>query len=186
MEVVSLPPESQRRLLQLARYALEDFVRGHESPSEAVTDSHLCATQYGAFVSLHKGEELRGCIGTCYPSRPLFETIIDATQAAASRDHRVPPVNKDELKQIRIDISVLSPLAPLDDPLRIVIGRDGLHISWRERSGILLPQVATQLGWDAKTFLDQVCLKAGLPKHAWEWPGSKLSRFSALIIEEPR
>ena len=184
MDDVYLPPDSQKRLIQLSRTALEDFVRGDRIEASRVDDPYLHTPQFGAFISLRKGEELRGCIGTCFPTRPLHETVVEMTEAAASRDDRVPPIYVGELRQIHIDISVLSPLYLVDDPFTLEVGKHGLHVTRDEKCGVLLPQVATQYGWDLKTFLEQTCLKAGLPKAAWRWPETRVSSFSALIIEE--
>lgn len=186
MEALYLPPDSQKRLIQLSRNTLEDFVRRSSRDSALFEDPYLRTSQFGAFVSLHRGDELRGCIGTCFPSRPLFETVIEMTEAAASRDYRVPPISAAELAQIQIDISVLSPLEQVSDPLHLAVGKHGLHVARGEKCGVLLPQVATQYGWDIKTFLDQACVKAGLPKSAWKWPETQVSSFSALIIEEQK
>jgi len=186
MEGVYLPPDSQKRLIQLSRNALEGFVRRDGIETCPVDDPHLHTSQFGAFISLHKGEELRGCIGTCFPTRRLYETVIEMTEAAASHDYRVSPIYVSELPQIHIDISVLSPLYLVDDPLTLKVGKHGLHVTRDDNCGVLLPQVATQYEWDLKTFLEQACLKAGLPKAAWRWPETKVSSFSALIIEEGR
>jgi uncharacterized protein len=184
MQNVYLPPESQRKLIELSRHALEDFIWGAERQSEAIVDPHLRSRAYGAFVSLHNKDELRGCIGNCSPNAPLFETVTEMTEAAASRDPRVKPVSKKELPEIRIGISVLSPLEPVDDPLVLEIGRHGLYIASGGKRGVLLPQVATQYGWDIKTFLEQTCLKAGLRKNAWKASDAQVSSFTVLIIEE--
>jgi AmmeMemoRadiSam system protein A len=184
MTRVYLPPESQRKLMDLSRQTLEDFVRRVERPQAPIDDPYLQSQEYGAFVSLHKREELRGCIGHCAPKSALFETVAAMTQAAASRDPRVKPVAKGELHEIRIDITVLSPLEIVEDPLALEIGRHGLHIGAGKRRGVLLPQVATQYGWDMKTFLEQACVKAGLRKDAWKQPDTEVSGFTALIIEE--
>lgn len=184
MEGIHIPLDSQKKLVQLSRQTLERFVRGVEREPNDVNDPYLLTSDYGVFVSLHKREELRGCIGTCFPTRLLYETVIEMTEAAASRDHRVFPISPSELPDIRIDISVLSPLQLVDDPLSLEVGKHGLHVTSGERRGVLLPQVATQYKWDMKTFLSQACLKAGLPKNAWKWPETKISSFTALIIEE--
>jgi AmmeMemoRadiSam system protein A len=181
---VYLPSESQRKLMELSRQALEDFVRGMEREREQIDDPYLQSREYGAFVSLHKKEELRGCIGNCAPKARLFETVTEMTQAAASRDPRVKPVAKKELAEIRIDITVLSPLELLEEPLTLEIGKHGLYIASGGKRGVLLPQVATQYGWDIKTFLEQTCLKAGLRKNAWIESDAQVSGFTALIIEE--
>lgn len=187
METVQIPPGSQKRLLDLSRQTLESFVLGTGPlPDAATEDSHLLTTRYGAFVSLHKGSELRGCIGTCFPTRPLYRIVMEMTEAAASQDHRVAPVSADELSAIDIEISVLSPLQLIEDPLSLEVGKHGLHVSNGEKRGVLLPQVATDYGWDMETFLAQTCLKAGLPKQAWRWAETKTMGFTALIIEEKR
>jgi AmmeMemoRadiSam system protein A len=184
MDGVDIPSASQTRLLCIARCTLEDLVRDRRRLAEDIDDPYLQVSAYGAFVTLHKGDELRGCVGICTPSAPLYQTVVDMTQAAASRDHRVAPVTETELNDIRIDISVLSPLEFAHDPLLLEVGRHGLHIARGKRRGVLLPQVATQQRWDIKTFLEQTCLKAGLPENAWKQPDTLVSSFSALIIEE--
>jgi AmmeMemoRadiSam system protein A len=184
MTNVYLPLESQRKLIELSRQALEDVVFGLEREREKVSDPYLQSREYGAFVSLHKQRELRGCIGNCTPKTRLYETVTEMTEAAASRDPRVTPVSKKELAEIRIDITVLSPLESLADPLTLEIGKHGLYVASVEKRGVLLPQVATQYGWDVKTFLEQTCVKAGLRKHAWKESGVRVSGFTALIIEE--
>ncbi len=186
MGAILIPSDSQKRLIHLSRQTLKGFVVGGGRPVDEVNDPYLETPDYGVFVSLHKREELRGCIGTCFPIRPLYETVIEMTEAAASRDHRVAPIRDSELPDIRIDISVLSPLELVSDPLFLKVGTHGLHIGRGERRGVLLPQVATQHGWDIETFLSQTCLKAGLAKNAWKWPGTKISTFQALIIEEEK
>jgi AmmeMemoRadiSam system protein A len=186
MSEIAIPPESQRRLLQLSRRTLEDFVRGAGRRSEEINDPYLRADRYGAFVSLHAIDELRGCIGSCTPDRCLYETVIEMTEAAASRDHRMEPVRAAELASIKIDISILSPLERVENPLALQVGRHGLYITSKGRRGVLLPQVAAQHGWDIQTFLEQVCGKAGLKKNAWKDPATMISTFTALVIEEER
>jgi len=186
MEAIYIPPDSQKRLIYFARQTLEGFVLGREGLEEKIEDRHLLTTEYGAFVSLHKGKDLRGCVGTCFPTRPLYQIVSEMTEAAASRDHRVSPVSADELPGIAIEISVLSHLQPARNPLSLEVGKHGLHVTSGENRGVLLPQVATQYGWDMATFLRQTCVKAGLPENAWKWPETKVMGFTALIIEEKR
>ena len=186
MESIHIPPSSQNRLLELSRQTLENFVLGAANGTETVEDPYLLSAAYGAFVSLHRREELRGCIGTCFPTRPLSETVIEMTEAAASRDHRVAPISGSELPEILIDISILSPLQLVTDPLSLEVGKHGLYVANGENRGVLLPQVATQYGWDIEKFLSQACVKAGLPKDAWKRPGTKISSFTVLNIEEGR
>ncbi len=183
---IDLPPASQKRLIELARAALENFVCDIDAGAPAVDDPYLLTKEYGAFVSLHRGKELRGCIGTCFPSAPLYETVIAMTEAAASRDTRVAAISPAELGQIHIEVSILSPLFKAEEPLALEIGRHGIYISGEGRRGVLLPQVAVEYGWDMRKLLQQTCVKAGLPKDAWERPQVEVLAFSALIIEEER
>lgn len=184
MEIIQIPPDSRKRLIHLSRQTLESFVLRAERQSEEIEDPHLLSARYGAFVSLHRGDELRGCIGTCFPTRPLYQTVMEMTEAAASRDHRVTPLASAELAEVCIEISVLSPLQPVHDPLSLEVGKHGLHITNGEKRGVLLPQVATEYGWDMEAFLCQTCLKAGLPRQAWRWPETQTMGFTALIIGE--
>ena len=186
MADVNLPAESQRRLIEIARQTLEGVIRRRLDRNLATNDPYLESVNYGAFVTLFNQEELRGCIGTCTPSRSLRDTVAEMTEAAATRDRRVRPVRADELGQIRIDISVLSPLMRADDPLTLEIGKHGLHLASARKRGVLLPQVAVEYGWDMKTFLEQTCVKANLPKDAWGWPDTAVSSFTALIITEEK
>lgn len=185
MTEVHLPVDSQQRLIEIARQTLEGVVRRRPLEPIGVDDPYLNSI-YGAFVTLFTRDELRGCIGTCAPSRPLFETVIEMTEAAATRDRRVRPVQPDELDRIRIDISVLSPLERSGNPLALEVGKHGLHVARQHKRGVLLPQVALEYGWDMKTFLEQTCRKANLPKDAWSWPDTVVSSFTALVIEEER
>jgi uncharacterized protein len=184
MATVELPPDSQKRLIELARATIEDFVCDIERAPAKIDDPYLLTKNYGAFVSLHRGRELRGCIGTCFPSEPLCDIVVEMTQAAASRDRRVAAVSAAELGQIDIEISVLSPLFRADDPPALEIGTHGLYISSGSSRGVLLPQVATEYGWTMEKFLRQTCVKAGLPKDAWKSPDTEVLAFTTLIIKE--
>lgn len=184
MADIHIPPDSQQRLIGLSRRTLQSFVRGEHGPALDIEDPYLLTSDYGAFVSLHKGQELRGCVGTCFPTQPLHQTVVAMTVAAASRDYRVIPVKENELAEIRIDISVLSPLEPVEDPLSLEVGRHGLMVVRGRRQGVFLPQVATQYGWDMETFLSQLCLKAGLAREAWRLSDTRISSFTALVIGE--
>ena len=186
MAEVFLPVESQRSLIQIARETLEDFVLRRCQRSVEKRDPYLETASYGAFVTLFKREELRGCIGTCTPSISLRDTVIEMTEAAASRDRRVEPIRAGELDEIQIDISVLSPLEKTAAPLSLEIGKHGLHIACERKRGVLLPQVATERNWDIITFLEQTCVKANLPKDAWNRPNAVVSSFTALVIEEKK
>jgi AmmeMemoRadiSam system protein A len=185
MDEVYIPLPSQRKLLGLTRQTLEDFVRNTLRPRAEIADPYLQIRGRGVFVSLHKRGELRGCLGAVAGPGPLYETVIEVTEAAASRDRRVKPLRESELDEVNIGISILSPLEAIHDPSSLEIGKHGLYVVQGSRHGILLPQVAAEYQWKTHTFLEQVCLKAGLCKDAWQAYGTELSSFTALVIEEP-
>jgi AmmeMemoRadiSam system protein A len=170
--------------LELARQTLEDFVRKARRSHAEIHDAALQVRDRGVFVSLHKKGELRGCIGTVSGRGLLYETVIEMTEAAASRDCRVEPVQPGELDKICISISILSSLEATDRPLQLEVGKHGLHVIQGMRRGLLLPQVATEQQWTMQTFLEQTCLKAGLRKNAWRRRDTLVSYFTTLIIEE--
>jgi uncharacterized protein len=185
MDEFYIPLPSQGKLLGLARQTLEDFVRKRLRPGAQIDDPYLQIRGRGVFVSLHKQGELRGCLGTIAGPAALYETVVEMTEAAASRDRRVKPVRPSELDKINIGISILSPLEAIDDPWALEIGKHGLHVIQGSRHGILLPQVASEYQWKIDTFLEQVCLKAGLCKDAWQEYDTEVSSFTTLVIEEP-
>ena len=184
MEPINLPFDSQKRLLRLSRLALEQTVTGADGPPDPVKDPSLVSTRYGSFVSLHRGTDLRGCIGTCDPRGPLYKTVVEMTQAAATQDYRFSPITPAEIHEVRIEISVLSALEPVTDIPSLIVGIHGLHVSSGEKRGVLLPQVATEYGWDLETFLSQVCLKAELKQEAWKSAETQVSSFVTLVIKE--
>lgn len=186
MTDVYLPLASQQRLIEIARRTLESVVLGTTRPVNAQDDLYLEQRAHGAFVTLFNRDELRGCIGTCAPSKSLRATVVEMTEAASRRDPRMLPVRADELDRIRIDISVLSPLTATAEPMSLAVGRHGVHIAHGRKRALLLPQVAVEQGWDMQTFLEQTCVKAELPKNAWAWPDTVVSAFTALIIEEEK
>jgi AmmeMemoRadiSam system protein A len=130
-----------------------------------------------AFVTITREGELRGCIGYMNPIKPLAEAVAYCAASAATADPRFPPVIAEELPHLRLEISVLSPLRVIEDPALVQVGIHGLFISQGGRHGLLLPQVATEFGWDRETFLRQTCLKAGLPADAWKH-GAEIQVFT--------
>ena len=174
--------ESQKELLRIAREAIGYFLEQRKYLPYETENSELL-NQYGAFVSLHKGGNLRGCIGYVTSEKPLHRTIIEAAVSAALNDPRFPPVQAAELDSIEIEISVLTHPQTVEDVSEIVPGRDGLIISDGHHRGLLLPQVATEYNWDRDTFLSHTCLKAGLPQDAWK-SGVTIERFEAQVFNE--
>ena len=180
----SLTPEQRTALLSIARQAIRDRVCGRSVSQSPPTDPALQAPG-AAFVTLTRDGALRGCIGYVYALRPLAEAVAHCAVSAATGDPRFPPVTNRELSDLQVEISVLSPLRPVRDPGEIQIGVHGLHISKDGHHGLLLPQVATEFGWDRETFLRQVCVKAGLPQDAWR-RGAEVQIFTVERIEDGR
>jgi len=141
--------------------------------------------QLGAFVTLRRKDgALRGCVGSILPGEPLSVTVSEMTRAAALDDPRFPPVTSDEVADLRISISLVFPLARLEDPAMLRIGEHGLYIENGLRCGVLLPQVPVEQGWDSLEFLSQTCRKANLAENAWQEPETKISCFTTHVIEE--
>lgn len=180
---LGLSDEDKRTLLAIARRTVERVTRG-EPPPEFHVKSGKLLERRGAFVTLKENGELRGCIGYIEGVKPLWEAVRDMAKAAALEDPRFPPVRPEEVPKLEIEISVLTPLWRVRDVKDIVIGRDGLIIRKGWRQGLLLPQVATEYGWDVKTFLEHTCLKAGLPREAWKDPDAEIWAFSAEVFSE--
>jgi len=178
-----LTSDERLTLLGLARATVEAAVRGEPLPHPDETTPAL-RMPCGGFVTLDKGGDLRGCIGYVVAVKPLHETVSEMAVQAALHDPRFPAVSVDELPDLEIEISVLSPLVTVADVSEIQVGRDGLVIRGRGTSGLLLPQVASERGWSRETFLDQACVKAGLPPGTWRDRDITIQRFSAEVFSE--
>lgn len=182
--------ESDRTwLLALARRALEALpASGAPEVSEIALAGHdipkATQTARGVFVTLRRGGDLRGCIGYVMPVEPLYRAVIDNAVNAARRDPRFPPVPPSEVADLTIEISVMTVPEPVGDISEIEVGRDGLIVSRGYRRGLLLPQVATEYGWDRETFLSHTCRKANLPMDAWQSGDLRIERFSAQVFSE--
>ena len=182
-EAMPLTEEEKQYLLSLARRTIENVVRGEKLPApEAITP--VLAENRGAFVTIKKRGQLRGCIGLIQGIKPLVETVSEMASAAALRDPRFNPVTRDELPELELEISALTPIKPVKDVRKVQVGRDGLIVRRGQFQGLLLPQVATEYGWDRDTFLAQTCRKAGLPPDAWKAEGTEISSFSAEVFCE--
>jgi len=176
--------ESQRKdLIGVARRALDGYIGAGKIPPEEGVQGKLAA-HGAAFVTLTKNGRLRGCIGYTEAVAPLFKVVQECTVAAATEDPRFPPVSPMELPSLRVEISVLTPLFPIR-PEEVVVGRHGLMVAQGGMRGLLLPQVPVEWGWDRETFLDQVCVKAGLPPSAWRH-GATLRAFTAEVFGEEK
>ncbi len=177
-----LNPTQRAALLGLARDAIEAHLARRPMP---VVDpaAGLLELRGGAFVTLRRGGELRGCIGNPESDDPLADTVMRCAVAAASEDPRFDPVTAGEFRLLEIEVSVLTPVEPVGDVHEIEVGRHGLVAEQDNRRGLLLPQVATEWGWDREMFIAQACVKAGLRPGAWR-TGARLYRFEAEVFAE--
>ncbi len=163
-------------VLGLARAAIRAHL-GVGAPCAVPTSGPL-AQPRGAFVTLRRGGDLRGCVGTFTPTGSLAETVVRMAVAAASEDPRFPPVTADEVDDLDLHVSVLDPTRRMRDVSELQVGRDGVLVRLGWHRGALLPSVAADEHWDAVTFLERTCLKAGLPPDAWKDPGAVVELFS--------
>lgn len=176
-----LDEPERKTLLGMARRALEGYLCTGKIPSEERTQGKLFAPG-AAFVTLKKNGRLRGCIGYTEAVAPLFKVVQECVVAAATEDPRFPSVSPDEISSLRIEISVLTPMVPIL-PEEVEVGRHGLMVAQGRMRGLLLPQVPVEWGWDRETFIDQVCVKAGLSPSAWRH-GATLRAFTAEVFGE--
>ncbi|MEW5922521.1 MAG: AmmeMemoRadiSam system protein B [Candidatus Zixiibacteriota bacterium] len=176
-----LVKEDKEYLLNLAKEAVVAAMN-KEKFDVPEPSARILKENSGAFVTLKIRGMLRGCIGIIRAAKPLYQTVIEMAQAAAFDDPRFEPLSEEELNQIEIEISVLSPLQRVEDVNQLQIGRDGLMIVLQMHSGLLLPQVATENNWDRTIFLEQTCLKAGLPKSSYKDKAAQIYRFSAEVF----
>jgi AmmeMemoRadiSam system protein A len=180
MEEKRLSDEEKRILKEIARSAIEKKLFNKEGTEIPVPES--LKEKKGAFVTIKKKGELRGCIGYVKGYLPLYETVEEVAKEAAFHDPRFPPLSKSEWEEIEIEISVLTPLKKIRSIEEIEVGKHGLYIEMRGNSGLLLPQVAVEYGWDRIEFLEHTCYKAGLPKDAWKSKDANIYIFSAEVF----
>lgn len=181
--MATLNLQEQKELLQLARKTLEVYL-SRRTVLAYSTDNRNLLRKAGAFVTLNKEHMLRGCIGNFISQEPLYKNIQAMAIAAALEDPRFRSVTSGELPDIEIEISVLSELEPVKSIDEIKVGMHGLYVTKGYYRGVLLPQVATEYGWDRDTFLGETCMKAGLPEDEWKKPGIKIEKFSAQVFNE--
>jgi AmmeMemoRadiSam system protein A len=176
--ITEYDPGERKMLLQIAHEAILALVEGRNI-SFPIPSPHL-AEPRGVFTTLYSDGKLRGCVGFPLATLSLFKAIAETARAAASEDPRFAPVKLPEARTLRISISILSLLSTIT-PSEIEIGRHGLVISQGARRGLLLPQVPVKQRWDRSTFLEQTCLKAGLPPDAWR-AGAHIEAFTAEVF----
>ena len=176
--------DAQKRIaLRVAREAVLGALQRLESPLPDISEDKTPG-QFGVFVSLHNGKELRGCIGVIESARPLFQTIASCSVSAATTDTRFSPVTLGEMSSICFEISVLGPPCRIRGAEEVEIGRHGVIVTLAGRTALLLPQVATQEGWSASDLLSAACSKAGLPPAAWRGGATRLEAFTAEVFRE--
>jgi AmmeMemoRadiSam system protein B/AmmeMemoRadiSam system protein A len=175
-----LSEQEKKELLQLAYSTVNLYVRENKVPEFKPKSANLLQ-KCGAFVTLKKKGELRGCIGFIEPVLPLHQAVTQASIYAACRDARFLPVTSDELDDLKVEISVLTPLRKIFNPNIVTAGKHGLVIAKDGKRGLLLPQVAIENNWTRETFLERTCLKAGLPKNAWR-SGAEIYVFEAIVF----
>jgi uncharacterized protein len=183
-----LTDEEGAMAVRLARQSIEHAVGGKSSPTPSFPP--VFSEKRGVFVTLTLHDQLRGCIGFPEPIMALGKAIREAAIAAAQEDPRFTPVKPTELPIIRVEVTVLSVPVPLPGPPevrpeKVLVGKHGLIAKGRGLSGLLLPQVATEYGWDSKTFLEHTCIKAGLPGRCWQDDQVRFSTFEGQIFHEP-
>lgn len=182
-------PEEERELLEIARNSIAHALAGagRRSGGKRLKPKILqgrLQEPRGAFVTIRMGHDLRGCIGFIVSDRPLGEVVAEVAVKAALEDPRFPPMTESELACATLEISALTPLEEVGGIDDIEVGRDGLLIELGRFRGLLLPQVATEQGWNREEFLDHTARKAGLPPKAWKDRTAIIYRFSAEIIQE--
>ncbi len=182
-EAIPLTAEDKEELLVMARQTIAHFLETGVFPHFAVTQPSLLQEE-GAFVTLNKHGELRGCIGHLISDRPLYLVVQNVAVSAAVADQRFPPVSKEELSDLEIEISVLSPLEQVESVDQIQVGLHGVIIRRGLNQAVYLPQVAPEQGWGREEMLENLCLKAGLSKEAWKKEGTRFYVFTAEVFEE--
>lgn len=188
-----LNEEQKKKLLNIARETLEAYIKERKIIEFKENDPELLKT-YGAFVTLRKAvpgekikevESLRGCIGHIISNAPLYKTIQDMAIASSTQDPRFPPVTKNELKDIKIEISVLSQPKKIKDINEFELCKHGVIVQKGFNQGVFLPQVAEETGWKKEEFLSCLCShKAGLPADAWKDKDTNIYIFEAQVFEE--
>jgi AmmeMemoRadiSam system protein A len=180
-----LPEEVQKELLRIARESISTALDGKEVSYEPKYEE--LNRSAAVFVTLRKRGQLRGCIGTTVPQEPLYKAVIHMAREAAFSDPRFPPVGKSELKDIEIEISVLSPLKLVSSADEIIPKVHGVYIRQGFRGGLYLPQVWEETGWTKEEFLNSLCAhKAGLPENAWKSKNTQIYVFTVFSFEEKK
>lgn len=181
---MALTPADRAFLLDLAYRAVHAAIHGAPIADDPEPASPALRRPCGAFVTLHRGGDLRGCLGRIEARTPLWITVRDMAAAAATEDTRFAPIRPEEDAMLTVEISVLTVPEKIRSAEEIEVGRHGLIVRQGVRSGLLLPQVAAEWGWSAVQFLQHTCAKAGLPQEAWRAPETQILRFEAEVFSQ--
>jgi AmmeMemoRadiSam system protein A len=185
VEEIAFTEEEKKKLFQIARAHIQAALSGERPPEFHVTEPNLLLKR-GVFVTLTNHGRLRGCIGHFEPDLPLYEIVAQMAVMSATEDARFfhDPITKEELDDIDIKISILSPLKKIDSIDEIEIGKHGIWVRWGRQSGTYLPEVAVEMGWNREEFLEHCCVeKAGLPRDAWK-KGAEIYIYSSQVLKE--
>ncbi|MEK6650177.1 MAG: AmmeMemoRadiSam system protein A [Bacteroidota bacterium] len=182
MSDIHLTSEEKHVLVRLARATIVTWAGLPATPPRV--EGRLATEKRGVFVTLREFDDLRGCIGYVQPFATVADAVRELVIKSASEDPRFDPVTADEVGRLSIEISVLTPLEPVEGPQEVEVGRHGLVVESGWRKGLLLPEVAVDEGWTAEEFLSGCCRKAGLGRDAWRRPGTKIFRFETEHFSE--
>lgn len=177
-------------LVRTSRTVLTEYLRTGKKMAPSDEIKSRFSFNSGVFVTLSEGENLRGCIGFPTPDRKLYQSLVEASIASATEDPRFLPIRYEELGRITFEITVLTPpsLIKVNDPSQypamIKVGRDGLVVRWEFGSGLLLPQVPIEYGWNVEEFLSHTCEKAGAPRDCWKQKSTMILRFEGVVFKE--
>jgi len=183
MPKIEFTNDQKKDLLKVARFTIERMLTGKESRDFPSLSDKIFSEAYGIFVTLKNGDNLRGCIGYIEGVKPIRDAVKDMAIESAFRDPRFPPISASELNMITIEISILLPLEEVKDYNEVEPGKHGLVMERGYQKGLLLPQVATEYGWDRSEFMNQTCRKAGMENYCWE-NDAKVFKFEAIVFNE--
>ena len=185
-----LPDSDGERLVKMARAVVTEYLKNKNKMKLDSEFEKSFSANAGVFVTLSHQSNLRGCIGYALPDKKLYNALEDAAISAATQDPRFPPVTYQELDQITFEVTVLTPpqeievTEPAEYPSKIKVGRDGLIVKSGFNSGLLLPQVPKEYGWNEEEFLGHTCEKAGLAKDFWKKKETKILKFEGIVFKE--
>jgi len=189
---MSLSDHDGELLVKTSREVVTEYLKTKKRITLSEDIKSKFSFNSGVFVTLNKEDNLRGCIGFPTPDRKLYQSFMDAAIASATEDPRFPPVSYGELKDITFEVTVLTPpeVVKIQDPTeylrKIKVGRDGLVVRWEFGSGLLLPQVPVEYGWNEEEFLEHTCIKAGAPSDYWKRKGTVILRFEGIVFKEEK